>query len=123
MSVTEVPEQRAHEPLKVHSKLKPECCSDSRGTGWDRVPSCCRCSALTQQLGDDVHGLAPQEQLPVAPAVTGEPPLAAGALLLQLHKVSGHVVVLGDHRAPWGVGQQAQPVSKYHFPLYLIGTP
>lgn len=109
--------QRMYRPLKAHSKLKAMLVRIQEEHGQDRS---CRGPALTQQLGNDVHGLAPQEQLPIPPVVTGEPPLAARAPLLQLHKVSRHVVILGDNRAPWG--QQAQPESKYHCP-HLTGVP
>lgn len=57
---------------------------------------------LTQELGNDVHRLSPQEELPVAPAVAGEALLAARALLLQVNKIRRHVVILGDNRTPCG---------------------
>lgn len=57
---------------------------------------------LTQELGNDVNRLAPQEELPVAPAVAGEALLAARALLLQVDKIRRHVVILGDNRTPCG---------------------
>lgn len=58
-------------------------------------------SPLTQQLCDDVQGLAPEEQLPVPATVAGEALLAAGVSLLKLHEVGRHVIVLGDDGVAW----------------------
>lgn len=60
----------------------------------------------TQQLGDVVEGLTPQEQLPITSRVARETLLAPAFVLLSLHKISGYVVVFRNHSVTWSKRQE-----------------